>query len=117
MRNTPRRNKCVHYTNIKLSLATENNMKWTDSNTRVFTVDVKTNKRNWIKQAVKSCCDISMITHDREKKEECEVVNVTGISTDYWSSSDLASGKKRRACNSNSVAREDQVLRSLELWS
>ena len=46
-------------------------------------------------------------------QEECEVVNVTGISTDYWSSSDLASGKKRRACNSNSVAREDQVLRSL----
>ena len=72
--NTPRRNKLDHYAIIKLPLTTESAMKKIeDSNTLVFTVDVKANKHQ-IKQAVKKLYDIdvakvnTLIRPDGEKK-------------------------------------------------
>ena len=71
-KSAPRRNKLDHYAIIKFPLTTA--MKKTeDSNTLVFTVDVKANKHQ-IKQAVKKLYDIdvakvnTLIRPDGEKK-------------------------------------------------
>nr|XP_037838366.1 60S ribosomal protein L23a-like [Chlorocebus sabaeus] len=70
----PKENKLDHYAIIRFLLTTESTMKKIeDSNTLVFTVDVKANKHQ-IKQAVKKLYDIDvakvniLIRSDGEKK-------------------------------------------------